>query len=38
VRAFLKAMRPPASIRRARWFSSFFDQRMRSARLRLSHE
>ena len=30
--AFLKAMRPLASWRRARWFSSFFDQRMRIAR------
>ena len=37
-RAFLKAIRPLASISRARWFSSFLDQRMRIARLRLSHE
>jgi hypothetical protein len=36
--AFLKAISPLASWRRARWFSSFFDQRIRSARLRLSHE
>src|SRR5207247_4670239 len=36
--AFLKAIRPHASWRRARWFSSFFDQRIRIARLRLSHE
>jgi hypothetical protein len=38
VRAFLKAIRPLASWRRARWFSSFFDQRIRIARLRLSQE
>ena len=36
--ARLKAIRPLASCRRARWFSSFFDQRMRMPRLRLSHE
>ena len=36
--AFLKAIRPAASWSRARWFSSFFDQRIRIARLRLSHE
>ena len=36
--AFLKAIRPLASWSRARWFSSFFDQRIRIARLRLSHE
>ena len=36
--AFLKAMRPLASWSRARWFSSFFDQRMRIARLRFSQE
>jgi hypothetical protein len=36
--AFLKAIRPEASWSRARWFSSFFDQRIRIARLRLSHE
>jgi hypothetical protein len=36
--AFLKAMRPLASWRRARWFSSFFDQRMRIPRLRFSQE
>src|SRR6266545_4390132 len=36
--AFLKAIRPQASWSRARWFSSFFDQRIRIARLRLSHE
>ena len=36
--AFLKAIRPLASWSRARWFSSFFDQRIRSARLRLSQE
>lgn len=29
---------PLASWRKARWFSSFLDQRMRIARLRLSHE
>ncbi len=38
VRAFLKAIRPLASWSRARWFSSFFDQRTRRARLRLSQE
>ncbi len=37
-RAFLKAISPLASISSARWFSSFFDQRIRSARLRLSQE
>ena len=37
-RAFLNAIRPLASWSRARWFSSFFDQRMSKARLRLSHE
>ena len=31
-------MRPLASWRRARWFSSFFDQRMRMPRLRFSQE
>jgi hypothetical protein len=36
--AFLKAIRPLASCRRARWFSSFFDQRTRIARLRFSQE
>ena len=36
--ARLRAIMPLASWRRARWFSSFFDQRMRIARLRLSHE
>src|SRR6266542_2601601 len=36
--AFLKAIRPLASWSRARWFASFFDQRSRIARLRLSHE
>jgi hypothetical protein len=36
--AFLNAMRPLASWRSARWFSSFFDQRIRIARLRFSHE
>ena len=36
--AFLKAISPLASWSRARWFSSFFDQRIRIARLRLSHE
>jgi hypothetical protein len=36
--AFLKAIRPLASCRRARWFSSFLDQRMRIPRLRFSHE
>jgi hypothetical protein len=34
----LKAISPLASWSRARWFSSFFDQRIRIARLRLSHE
>ena len=36
--AFLKAIRPLASWRRARWLASFFDRRIRIARLRLSHE
>jgi hypothetical protein len=36
--AFLKAIRPLASWRRARWFSSFFDQRIRSALFLLSQE
>ena len=36
--ARLKAIRPLARWRRARWFSSFLDQRIRIARLRLSHE
>ena len=36
--AFLKAIRPLASWRRARWFSSFFDQRIRMPRFRLSQE
>ncbi len=36
--AFLKAIRPLASWSRARWFPSFFDQRISSARLRLSQE
>ena len=36
--AFLNAMRPLASCSRARWFSSFFDQRIRIARLRFSQE
>jgi len=36
--AFLKAIRPLASWRRARWFSSFFDQRIRMPRLRFSQE
>ena len=38
VRVFLKAIRPLASWSRARWFSSFLDQRIRIARLRFSHE
>lgn len=37
-RAFLKAMRPLASWSRARWLQSFFDQRIRIPRLRLSQE
>jgi hypothetical protein len=37
-RAFLKAMRPLASWRSARWLQSFFDQRIRIPRLRLSQE
>ena len=36
--ARLRAIMPLASWRRARWFSSFLDQRIRIARLRLSHE
>src|SRR6266545_1987767 len=36
--AFLKAMRPAASWRRARWFSSFLHQRMRMPRFRFSQE
>ena len=36
--AFLKAIRPLASWSSARWFSSFFDQRMRMPRLRFSQE
>jgi hypothetical protein len=36
--AFLNAMRPLASCRRARWFSSFLDQRIRMPRLRFSQE
>jgi DNA polymerase-3 subunit epsilon len=36
--AFLKAIRPQASWRRARWFWGFFDHRIRRARLRLSQE
>ena len=36
--AFLKAIRPLASWSRARWFSSFLDQRMRMPRLRFSQE
>ncbi len=38
VRVFLKAIRPLASWSSARWFCSFFDQRMRIPRLRFSHE
>jgi hypothetical protein len=34
--AFLNAMRPLESCRRARWFSGFLDQRMRIPRLRFS--
>jgi hypothetical protein len=34
----LKAIRPQASISSARWFSSFLDQRISSARLRLIQE
>jgi transposase len=37
-RAFLNAISPLASWRRARWLQSFFDQRMRIPRLRLSQE
>jgi phytoene dehydrogenase-like protein len=36
--AFLNAIRPLASISRARWLLSFLDQRIRSARLRFSQE
>jgi hypothetical protein len=36
--AFLNAIRPLASWSRARWFSSFLDQRIRIARLRFSQE
>ena len=36
--AFLSAIRPLASWRSARWLSSFFDQRIRIPRLRLSQE
>ena len=36
--AFLNAIRPLASCRRARWFSSFLDQRIRMPRLRFSQE
>jgi len=36
--AFLKAIRPLASISSARWLWSFFDQRMRMPRLRFSQE
>jgi hypothetical protein len=36
--AFLNAIRPLASWRSARWFSSFFDQRIRIPRFRLSQE
>jgi predicted O-methyltransferase YrrM len=36
--ARLKAIRPLASCSRARWFSSFLDQRTRMPRLRLNHE
>ena len=36
--AFLNAMSPLASWSNARWLSSFFDQRIRSARLWLSQE
>ena len=36
--AFLNAISPLASCSSARWFSSFFDQRMRIPRLRFSHE
>jgi hypothetical protein len=35
---FLNAMRPLASCSRARWFSSFLDQRMRMPRLRFIQE
>jgi hypothetical protein len=34
----LNAISPQASWRKARWFSGFFDQRIRRARLRLSQE
>ena len=36
--ARLKAIKPLASCRKARWFSSFLDQRTRMPRLRLNHE
>ncbi len=36
--AFLNAISPLASCNRARWFSSFLDQRMRMPRLRFSQE
>lgn len=38
MRAFLKAIRPLARCSSARWLSSFFDQRMRTPRLRFSQE
>ncbi len=38
LRAFLKAIRPQASWRRARWFSSFLHQRIRIPRFRFSQE
>ncbi len=37
-RAFLKAIKPQASWRSARWFSSFLHQRMRRPRFRFSQE
>jgi len=37
-RAFLNAIGPLASCSSARWFSSFFDQRIRIPRLRFIHE
>ena len=36
--AFLRAIRPAARWSRARWFSSFLDQRMRMPRLRFIQE
>jgi hypothetical protein len=36
--AFLKAIMPLERCSRARWFSSFLDQRMRIPRLRFSQE